>query len=92
MAPPTKKSQQESRRASLRPNLQRDQIIEALRSHDEPLSPSRLSKITGHTLGGTAYHVRMLVAAGVIQLAREGRVRGAVEHFYALALDSQESS
>lgn len=32
-----------------------------------------------------AYHVRTLKAAGVVVLADEARVRGSVEHLYALA-------
>jgi hypothetical protein len=41
-------------------------------------------------LGSTAYHVRTLVSAGLVELADEGRVRGAVEHFYALVPGDQE--
>jgi DNA-binding transcriptional ArsR family regulator len=79
------KKQQEQRRSTLRPHPARDQIIEIMRSYGEPISPTRLAKVTGSTLGSIAYHVRTLVAAGVVVLAEEGRVRGAVEHFYALA-------
>jgi hypothetical protein len=51
--------------------------------------PTRLAKITGATLGSVAYHVCTLVEAGVVELADEGRVRGAVEHFYALVADEE---
>jgi DNA-binding transcriptional ArsR family regulator len=81
----TTKKQMQERRATLRPHPARDKIIDALRSYGKPISPARLSGITGETLGSTAYHVRTLVAAGMVELADEGRVRGAVEHFYALA-------
>jgi DNA-binding transcriptional ArsR family regulator len=78
------KKEQRARRATLRPHPARDQIIDVMRSYGQPISPTRLSKISGTTLGSVAYHVRTLVSAGVIELADEGRVRGAVEHFYAL--------
>jgi DNA-binding transcriptional ArsR family regulator len=83
------KRQQQQRRKTLRPHPTRDQIVDAMRSYGEPISPTRLSEITGHTLGSVAYHVRTLLAAGVVQLAQEGRVRGAVEHFYALVSDNE---
>jgi DNA-binding transcriptional ArsR family regulator len=84
MARPSTKELQRRRRQSLRPHPVRDRIIEILRAHPEPLSPSKISDILGTTLGATAYHVRTLAAAGVVEVAKEGRVRGAVEHFYAL--------
>jgi DNA-binding transcriptional ArsR family regulator len=80
----TSKRQKEERRGSLRPHPLRDQILDVMRSYGEPISPTQLARITGATLGSTAYHVRTLVSAGVVELADEGRVRGAVEHFYAL--------
>jgi DNA-binding transcriptional ArsR family regulator len=88
---PTTDPQQPKRRAALRPHPARDQIIEVMRSYGRPISPTRLSKVTGATLGSVAYHVRTLVAAGVVELADEGRVRGAVEHFYALVPDGAEA-
>jgi predicted ArsR family transcriptional regulator len=84
MARPSKQQLQHQRRVTLRPHPLRDQIVDALGGHDEPLSPAKLSEVTGVTLGAVAYHVRTLHAAGLIELAREARVRGAVEHFYAL--------
>ena len=83
------KTQKERRRA-LRPHPVRDQILDALRTHGQPLSPTRLAEITGNTLGSTAYHVRTLVSAGVVTFAAEGRVRGAVEHFYTLVPDDAD--
>ncbi|HWI74728.1 MAG TPA: hypothetical protein VNT55_22395 [Baekduia sp.] len=76
--------QQQQRRKTLRPHPARDEIIDAMRSYGRPISPTRLAEVTGNTLGSVAYHVRTLLAAGVVVLAEEGRVRGAVEHFYAL--------
>jgi DNA-binding transcriptional ArsR family regulator len=45
-------------------------------------SPSELSEWLGATLGTTAYHVRALHQLGLIELADETRVRGAIEHHY----------
>jgi DNA-binding transcriptional ArsR family regulator len=83
------KRQQTQRRKTLRPHPTRDKIVDAMRSYGEPISPTRLSEVTGNTLGAVAYHVRTLLAAGVVVLAEEGRVRGAVEHFYALVPDNE---
>jgi DNA-binding transcriptional ArsR family regulator len=77
--------QQQQRRETLRSHPARDQILEVMRTYGRPISPTRLGRITGLTLGAAAYHMRILVSAGLIELADEGRVRGAVEHFYALA-------
>lgn len=79
-----KKQEEPKRRASPRPHPARDCILDVMRSYGKPISPTQLARITGGTLGATAYHVRTLVSAGVVELAEEGRVRGAVEHFYAL--------
>jgi DNA-binding transcriptional ArsR family regulator len=65
----------------------RDQIVDAMGSYGESISPKRLSEVTGKTLGSVAYHVRTLLAAGVVELADERRVRGAIEHLYALVPD-----
>lgn len=83
------KRQQQQRRSTLRPHPARDQILDAMRSYGRPISPTRLAEVTGNTLGSVAYHVRTLLAAGVVTLAEEGRVRGAVEHFYALVPDNE---
>jgi DNA-binding transcriptional ArsR family regulator len=87
--PPTRQERAD-RRATLRPHPLRDQILDVMRSYGQPISPTRLARITGGSLGSTAYHVRTLVAAGVVELADEGRVRGAVEHFYALVKDPDD--
>jgi DNA-binding transcriptional ArsR family regulator len=87
----TKKEKQE-RRASLRPHPARDQILDVMRSYAKPISPTQLARITGGTLGSTAYHVRTLVSAGVVELADEGRVRGAVEHFYAIVPGGEDEA
>lgn len=50
------------------------------------VSPSEIAGATGDTLGSVAYHVRTLAGSRfrLIQIRREARVRGAVEHFYEL--------
>jgi DNA-binding transcriptional ArsR family regulator len=78
------KKEKKARRDSLRPHPARDHILDVMRSYGKPISPTQLARITGGTLGSTAYHVRTLVSAGLVELAEEGRVRGAVEHFYSL--------
>jgi DNA-binding transcriptional ArsR family regulator len=45
-------------------------------------SPVEPAGWLGATLGTTAYHVRTLERIGLIELVRETRVRGAVEHHY----------
>jgi DNA-binding transcriptional ArsR family regulator len=84
----SRKSKQ-ARRASLRPHLARDQILDAMRSYGKPITPGQIARISGATLGSTAYHVRVLHQAGLIELEDEGRVRGAVEHFYVIAPEEE---
>jgi DNA-binding transcriptional ArsR family regulator len=48
------------------------------------LSPSDLSQELQLPLSNTNYHVTELARAGLIELARERQVRGAIEHFYRL--------
>ena len=86
----TTKKQMEHRRETLRPHPAREKIVDVMRSYGKPISPTQIHRITGGSLGSTAYHVRTLVAAGVVELADEGRVRGAVEHFYALVRDEDD--
>jgi DNA-binding transcriptional ArsR family regulator len=81
--------EQDQRRRTLRPHPTRDEILDAMRSYARPISPTRLAEVTGNSLGSVAYHMRTLLEAGVIELADEGRVRGTVEHFYALVLDNE---
>src|SRR3954470_5744282 len=45
-------------------------------------SPSELSEWLGATPGTTAHHLRALHKLGLIELADETRVRGAIEHHY----------
>jgi hypothetical protein len=80
------------RRQVLRPHPAREQILGVMGRHGAPISPAQLARITGATLGSTAYHVRALAAAEVIEPAGEQRgVRGSVEHFYTLVADEAAS-
>lgn len=47
-------------------------------------SPIQLTEQMPEPLGVISYHVRMLKAAGLIELARTVRVRGAIEHRYRM--------
>ena len=82
------KSEQRRRRETLRPHLVRDQILDAMITYGHPISPTQLQRVlTDQSLGSVAYHTRVLASAGVIELADEARVRGAVEHYYAIVAD-----
>jgi DNA-binding transcriptional ArsR family regulator len=78
----TRKQRQEERRKALRPNAVRDQIVGLMRGYAKPISPTRIARATGINLGSVAYHVRVLREVGAVAKVKEGRVRGAVEHFY----------
>lgn len=47
-------------------------------------SPRALADLLGVKLGVVAYHVRTLERLGMVELVKETRVRGAVEHHYRL--------
>jgi DNA-binding transcriptional ArsR family regulator len=79
------KKEQQRRRETLRPHTIRDQIVDAMAIYGRPISPIQLQRVLlGLSLGSVAYHIRVLASAGVVELADEDRVRGAVEHYYAL--------
>jgi hypothetical protein len=86
---PTPAETQQHRR-TLRPHPTRDKIVDAMRSHGRPISPTRVAEIIGTGIGPTAYHFRKLVSAGYLRPAGEGRVRGSVEHFYELIPENSE--
>lgn len=58
-------------------------------------SPSEIAKELGIGVSGLSYHIRELEKVGLIELVREEKRRGAVEHFFrAMArpmLDNEES-
>lgn len=64
----------------------RVQIVTVLTKKD--MSPSEIAVKIDATLGTTAYHVRTMLKLGAIELVDEGRVRGAIEHFYRLRKDA----
>jgi DNA-binding transcriptional ArsR family regulator len=81
------------KREALRPHPTRDRVLDLLRAHGHPLSPTQMARILGTSLSATAYHVRTLHEAGVLELCDEvggGSRRGAVEHFYGL-VDERDS-
>jgi hypothetical protein len=85
------KTEQRRRRETLRPHLVRDQVLDAMATYGRPISPVQLQRVLpDQSLGSVAYHMRVLASAGVIELADEQRVRGAVEHYYAIVADVAE--
>jgi MarR family protein len=52
------------------------------------LSPKDLSVELGAPLGNVNYHATELVRDGLLELASERQVRGAIEHFYRQAANS----
>ena len=52
------------------------------------LSPKDLSIELSAPLGNVNYHVTELVSDGLLELAGERQVRGAIEHFYRQATSS----
>ena len=82
------KTEQRRRRETLRPHPVRDQVLETMATYGRPISPTQVQRVLpDQSLGSVAYHIRVLAAAGVIELADEKRVRGAVEHYYAIVAD-----
>jgi DNA-binding transcriptional ArsR family regulator len=61
----------------------RAQILERLERHTA--SPSELADELAAPLGNVSYHVRILADAGLIELVRTTRRRGATEHHYRAA-------
>jgi DNA-binding transcriptional ArsR family regulator len=83
------KMEQRRRRETLRPHLVRDQVLDAMTTYGRPISPTQLQRVLpDQSLGSVAYHMRVLASAGLIELADEVRVRGAVEHYYAIVPDT----
>lgn len=74
----TYKNEKAAKRKRLRPHPARDQILDVMRRYGEPISPTQMTRITGATIGATAYHIRELVTVGIVELADEGLVRGAL--------------
>lgn len=62
----------------------RMKILVSMYFSGRPRSPVELSDELSARLGTIAYHVRTLHDKELVELAGERRVRGAVQHFYAL--------
>jgi DNA-binding transcriptional ArsR family regulator len=55
----------------------------------EMLSPKELAGLEKKPLSGVSYHVRVLAKCGAIEEAGDRRVRGSIEHFYAVRTRSR---
>jgi DNA-binding transcriptional ArsR family regulator len=55
---------------------------------EQVASPNQIAEISGEPLGTVAYHVRVLLKGGFIELAGTEPRRGATEHFYRSNPDS----
>jgi DNA-binding transcriptional ArsR family regulator len=55
------------------------------------MSPMEMARALGSTVEIVAYHVRVLVDAGVLALAGTKPVRGAVQHFYEIPADGPKA-
>ena len=58
-------------------------IVEAVAGREA--SPRQLSDELAVPLATLSHHVRMLAKAGVLELVREQRRKGGMQHFYRLA-------
>lgn len=54
--------------------------------NEGPISPVQIAPMIDENLGTTAFHVRVLLEAGLIVEESTRQRRGATEHFYALDL------
>ena len=63
-------------------------VIEAMLWIDRPVSPAQLVRIFdgGVHLSSVAYHVSRLTDLEVLEQTETRQVRGAVEHFFRLAI------
>ena len=69
---------------------QRRRILRALHAAGQAQSPNELSRAGGASLGDVTYHVKVLTKCGVVALTDTQRRRGAIEHFYASTVASDE--
>lgn len=60
----------------------RKRLLRLYLESEEELSPKELADYTREPLATVALHVRVLRDQGAVELVRERRCRGAVEHFY----------
>jgi DNA-binding MarR family transcriptional regulator len=71
-------------KASMHP-LQVRILERAAATPEEKFSPNGLAQEFGEKLGNVSYHVRTLLAAGLLTRAGTTPRRGAVEHYYKIA-------
>lgn len=62
----------------------------AFRDSDNALSPRDLATVLGCDLGLVAYHVRIMLRAGIVRESHTKAVRGAMQHFYRLTPEGVE--
>jgi DNA-binding transcriptional ArsR family regulator len=63
----------------------RRQILLALRSRKDPLSPSAIARASVDHVSQTSYHFRVLLECGLVELVDTRAVRGSMEHLYRAA-------
>lgn len=61
------------------------EILTLIESAEGEWTPKELAEALGAELGVASYHVRMLVARGLLTLVKTEPRRGALAHFYVLA-------
>lgn len=66
----------------------RSRILELVEQRGQA-APVDLAGVLDAPLGTIAYHVRVLLAAGALELVEERRVRGAVAHYYRVTAGGQ---
>jgi DNA-binding MarR family transcriptional regulator len=74
-------------KASMHP-LQVQILERAAATPDDRFSPNQLAQELGEKLGNVSYHVRTLLARGLLKKAGTTPRRGAVEHHYEIASKS----
>jgi DNA-binding transcriptional ArsR family regulator len=83
-SPPPMKDKQAAEIAKALSHPLRLELLRALRDR-RTLSPVEYSRESGEPLGNVSYHIKALLSAEVIAVAKEVPRRGAVEHFYSLS-------
>lgn len=62
-------------------------ILASYMTDDIVHSPNEIATLLGERVPNVAYHVRILLDAGILQLASTVQRRGALEHYYRLDRD-----
>jgi len=70
----------------------RNAVVRELRRDQQRLSPKMLADRLGLSIGDVAYHVKVLLEAGVLRRAGHRQRRGATENFYRLAEGAEASA